>query len=87
MPVQWVNRPDQNFRGYSGTIASGTVRPGDRVVVLPSGQTTQVVRIVTIDKDLDGAAAGEAVTLTIRDDLDVGRGDVIATESSHPMVG
>jgi len=86
MPVQWVNRPDQNFRGYSGTIASGAVRPGDRVVVLPSGQTTQVARIVTMDKDLDGAAAGQAITLTIRDDLDIGRGDVIATESARPEV-
>ena len=86
MPVQWVNRPDQNFRGYSGTIASGVVRPGDRVVVLPSGQTTQIARIVTIDKDLDSAAAGEAVTLTIRDELDIGRGDVIASDSARPTV-
>jgi bifunctional enzyme CysN/CysC len=86
MPVQWVNRPDQNFRGYSGTIASGTVRPGDRVVVLPSGQTTQIARIVTMGKDLDGAAAAQAITLTIRDDLDIGRGDVIATESARPEV-
>ena len=52
MPVQWVNRPNQNFRGYGGTIASGSVRPGDRVVVLPSGQTTKVARIVTMDDDL-----------------------------------
>jgi len=86
MPVQWVNRPDQNFRGYSGTIAAGVVRPGDRVVVLPSGQTTQIARIVTMDKDLDSAAAGQAVTLTVRDELDIGRGDVLAADSARPLV-
>jgi bifunctional enzyme CysN/CysC len=84
MPVQWVNRPDQNFRGYSGTIAGGSVRRGDRVVVLPSGQATQIARIVKIDHDLDSAAAGDAVTLTVDDTLDIGRGDVIAAESARP---
>jgi bifunctional enzyme CysN/CysC len=86
MPVQWVNRPDQNFRGYSGTIVGGVVRPGDRVVVLPSGQTTQVARIVTSDGDLDAAAAGAAVTLVVRDQIDIGRGDVIAAEAARPML-
>ena len=86
MPVQWVNRPDQNFRGYSGTIASGVVRPGDRVVVLPSGQTTQVERIVTMGNDLDSAIAGDAVTLTVHDELDIGRGDVIAAKTTPPIV-
>jgi len=85
MPVQWVNRPDQNFRGYSGTIASGMVRPGDRIVVLPSGRTTEVARIVTMEGDLDGASAGEAVTITIADELDVGRGDVFAAETARPL--
>ena len=86
LPVQWVNRPDQHFRGYSGTIASGTVQPGDRVVVLPSGQTTQIARIVTMGKDLERASAGDAVTLTIHSDLDIARGDVIAAENARPVV-
>jgi bifunctional enzyme CysN/CysC len=86
MPVQWVNRPNQNFRGYSGTIASGVVRPRDRVVVLPSGQMTQIERIISIEGDLDSAAAGDAVTLTMRDELDISRGDIVATESAPPTV-
>lgn len=86
LPVQWVNRPDQNFRGYSGAIASGTVQPGDCVVVLPSGQTTQIARIVTMSKDLERAGAGDAVTLTVRADLDIARGDVIAAENARPVV-
>ncbi len=79
MPVQWVNRPDQTFRGFSGTIASGVVRPGDEVVALPSGRTTKVARIVTMDGDLERAAAGVAVTLTLADEIDVSRGDVLAS--------
>ena len=86
MPVQWVNRPNQDFRGYSGTIASGVVRPGDRVAVLPSGQTTQVARIVTMSGDLESAAAGAAVTLTISDEIDVSRGDVVADERARPTL-
>ena len=86
MPVQWVNRPNQNFRGYSGTIASGVVRPGDRIVVLPSGQTTQVARIVTMDNDLGSASVGQAVTLTVEDELDIGRGDVFAAETARPLL-
>ena len=86
LPVQWVNRPNQNFRGYSGTIASGVVRPGDRVVVLPSGQITQVARIVAMEKDLDSAAAGDAVTLTVSDEVDIARGDVIAAEKARPIL-
>jgi bifunctional enzyme CysN/CysC len=86
MPVQWVNRPDQSFRGYSGTIVSGTVHPGDRVVVLPSGQTTQVARIVKMDDDLGSASAGQAVTLTVADNLDIGRGDVFAAETARPLL-
>ncbi len=78
MPVQWVNRPDQNFRGYAGTIASGTVRVGDPVRVEPSGQRSQIERIVTMDGELRGAIAGQAVTLLLADQIDCSRGDVIA---------
>ena len=84
MAVQWVNRPDQDFRGYCGTIAGGPVRRGDRVVVLPSGQATRIARIVKMDRDLESAAAGDAVTLTVDDELDIGRGDVIAAETAPP---
>ena len=86
MPVQWVNRPNQDFRGYSGTLASGSVRVGERVVVLPSGKTTQIARIVTMDGDLESAAAGDAVTLTMRDEIDIARGDVIAAETECPQL-
>ena len=86
MPVQWVNRPDQNFRGYSGTIVSGFVRPGDRVAILPSGQATHISRIVTMDGDLDCAAAGDAVTLTVDADIDISRGDLIAADTARPVL-
>ena len=86
MPVQWINRPDQNFRGYSGTVASGVVRPGDRIVVLPSGFVTQIVRLVKMEGDIDHAAAGDAVTITTRDELDIGRGDVLAADDARPAV-
>ena len=85
MPVQWVNRPDAGFRGYAGTIVSGAVRPGDSVVIQPSGVGSRVARIVTADGDLSGATAGQAVTLTLTDDVDVGRGDAIAAAAA-PMV-
>jgi bifunctional enzyme CysN/CysC len=78
MAVQWVNRPDQDFRGYAGTIASGRVRPGDSVAILPSGRTTRIGRIVTADGDLDEAGAGQAVTLTFADQVDCSRGDLVA---------
>ncbi len=77
MPVQWVNRPDQNFRGFAGTIASGTVKAGDKVKVLPSGKQSTVTRIVTQDGDLAEAIAEQAVTLTFADEIDASRGDVI----------
>ncbi len=86
MPVQWVNRPDLDFRGYSGTIAGGHVRPGDEVVVAPSGQRTKVARIVTHAGDHDLAVAGESVTLTLTDEIDVTRGDVIASAQQPPGV-
>jgi bifunctional enzyme CysN/CysC len=86
MPVQWVNRPHQDFRGYCGTVASGLVRVGDRVIVLPSSKGTRITRIATMDGDLESATAGEAVTLTVQDDIDIARGDVIAAETALPPV-
>jgi bifunctional enzyme CysN/CysC len=78
MAVQWVNRPDSSFRGYAGTIAAGRVRPGDLVAVAGGKRTSLVRRVVTMDGDLDGAGAGEAVTLVLADELDISRGDVLA---------
>ncbi|HEY0625909.1 MAG TPA: sulfate adenylyltransferase subunit CysN, partial [Allosphingosinicella sp.] len=78
MPVQWVNRPYQDFRGFCGTIVSGIVRPGDAVRVLPSGRGTRIGRIVTAEGDLEGAGSERAVTLTLTDEVDCSRGDVIA---------
>ncbi len=86
MPVQWVNRPNLDFRGFAGTIASGMVRQGDRVRVLPSGRESTVTRIVTMDGDLDHAVAGQAVTLTLADEIDISRGDVIARPEDLPGV-
>ncbi|MPZ84673.1 MAG: adenylyl-sulfate kinase [Actinophytocola sp.] len=78
MIVQWVNRPGPDFRGVSGTVVGGCVRPGDRVRVLPGEQESTVARLVTFDGDLDEAAAGRSVTVVLADDLDVGRGAVLA---------
>jgi bifunctional enzyme CysN/CysC len=86
LPVQWVNRPDHNFRGYTGTIVGGRVAPGTEVVVLPSGRLSSVVRVVGGDSDLQAAEAGQAVTLTLADQVDVSRGDVIADPSLPPDV-
>ena len=86
MPVQWVNRPDQNFRGFSGTIASGQVKPGDSIVVAQSGRTAHVERIVTMDGDLDEALPGEAVTLSIDREIDISRGDLLCDPSARPEV-
>jgi bifunctional enzyme CysN/CysC len=77
MAVQWVNRPDQNFRGFSGTIASGTVKPGDQIKVMPSARTSSVTRIVTHDGDLAEGRAGQSLTVTLADEVDVSRGDVL----------
>jgi bifunctional enzyme CysN/CysC len=85
-PVQWVNRPHLDFRGFCGTIASGSIRPGDEIVVALSGKLTRVERIVTADGDLDLASAGDAVTLTLTDTLDVGRGDMLSAPSARPEV-
>ncbi len=84
MPVQWVNRPNLDFRGFSGQLASGTVKPGDEVRILPSGKTTSVGRIVTLDGDLPEAVAGQSVTLTLADEVDCSRGDVIAAADAPP---
>lgn len=77
MPVQWVNRPDLDFRGFSGTLASGVVKPGDAIRVLPSGKTSRVQRIYSFDGDLQEAVAGESVTLLLEDEIDISRGDLI----------
>jgi bifunctional enzyme CysN/CysC len=86
MPVQWVNRPNLDFRGFAGTIASGMVKPGDRIAVARSGVTTLVKRIVTGDGDLDEAGAGQAVTLMLADEVDASRGDVLAAAAARPDV-
>ena len=86
LPVQWVNRPNLDFRGFSGQLASGKVKPGDAVRILPSGKTTTVDRIVTQDGDLDRAVAGQSVTLTLADEIDCSRGDVIAAADTPPEV-
>ncbi len=85
MPVQWVNRPNLDFRGFSGLIARGSVRPGDPVRVVPSGRTSSVSRIVTMDGDLDEAVAGQSVTLCLADEIDCSRGDVLAAADAPPQ--
>jgi bifunctional enzyme CysN/CysC len=84
MPVQWVNRPNQDFRGFAGQIASGTVERGAEVRVLPSGRRTRIERIVAADGDLKEATAGQSVTLTFADEIDCSRGDVIAVAADPP---
>jgi bifunctional enzyme CysN/CysC len=85
-PVQWVNRPNLDFRGFSGTVASGVVRAGDRVTVAASGRETTVARIVTYDGDLPEARAGQAVTLTLADEVDIARGDLLVPPTARPEV-
>ncbi|MBA4014019.1 MAG: adenylyl-sulfate kinase [Phenylobacterium sp.] len=84
MPVQWVNRPNLDFRGFSGLISTGTVRPGDKIKALPSGRESTIDRIVTFRGDLDEAVAGQSVTLTLKDEIDISRGDVISEAGSPP---
>jgi len=86
MSVQWVNRPDLNFRGFSGTVASGRVKPGDTLVVAKSGKSSTVARIVTYDGDLAEAEAGDAITLTLADEIDISRGDVLGPSDARPEV-
>jgi bifunctional enzyme CysN/CysC len=85
-PVQWVNRPNLDFRGFSGWVASGAVKVGDEVASLPSGKTSRVQRIVTMDGDLDSAVAGQSITLTLTDEIDLSRGDVLASAADRPVV-
>ncbi|PEQ11829.1 adenylyl-sulfate kinase [Novosphingobium sp. PC22D] len=84
MPVQWVNRPNLDFRGFSGLIATGSVKPGDRIRVLPSGKTSKVSRVVAFDGDLEEAVAGQSVTVCFEDEIDCSRGSVIATADAPP---
>jgi bifunctional enzyme CysN/CysC len=88
LPVQWVNRPNLDFRGFSGLIASGVVKPGDRIRVLPSGRESKVDRIVTLPNDLPQAVAGQSVTLTLTDEIDISRGDlIVAADAPSPVAG
>ncbi len=86
LPVQWVNRPDLNFRGFSGTIASGAIQPGDPILVANSGKTSKIKSISTYDGDLPRAVAGQAVTLTLEDEIDISRGDVLVPPEARPEV-
>jgi bifunctional enzyme CysN/CysC len=85
MPVQWINRPHLDFRGYAGTIASGRVRTGDAILVAGSTRAARVARIVTASGDLEGACAGDAVTLVLDTELDIARGDVLADPANPPQ--
>ncbi len=84
MPVQWVNRPNLDFRGFAGLISDGTVKPGDKVRIVPAGKTSTVKSIVSFEGDMDEAAAGQSVTITLDDEVDCSRGDVIATADDPP---
>ncbi len=86
LPVQWVNRPHQDFRGFAGTLVAGSVAPGDAVVVLPSGRRSTVARVLGAAGDIARAVAGQAITLTLADEVDVSRGDVIAAADDPPQV-
>ncbi len=84
MPVQWVNRPNLDFRGFSGLVASGSIAPGDAVRILPGGRTSTIARVVAFGGDLPSAVAGQSVTLTVADEIDCSRGDVIVAADSPP---
>ena len=86
LPIQWVNRPDLDFRGFAGQISSGVIKPGDKVKALPSGRESTVARIVTQNGDLPQAVAGQSVTLTLADEIDVSRGDVLSAADAPPEV-
>lgn len=85
-PVQYVNRPNLNFRGFAGTVVSGDIRPGDAITALPSGKTSKVKEIVTFDGNLERAFAPQAVTLTLEDEIDISRGDMIVKSDNLPML-
>ncbi|MEW5424331.1 sulfate adenylyltransferase subunit CysN [Amorphus sp. 3PC139-8] len=84
--VQWVNRPNLDFRGFSGTVATGTIKPGDNIVVAKSGQKSKIKAIVTYDGKLPAAFAGQAITLQLEDEIDISRGDVLAKPEERPEV-
>lgn len=86
MPVQWVNRPNLDFRGFSGTIVGGRIATGDAIVAANSGRASNVKRIVTMDGDLDEASAGQAVTVTLADEIDISRGDLLTAPADRPDV-
>ncbi|WP_100259418.1 sulfate adenylyltransferase subunit CysN [Qipengyuania seohaensis] len=86
MPVQWVNRPNLDFRGFSGLISTGSIKPGDPVRSLPSGKTSKVKSVVTMDGDLEQGIAGQSVTITLEDEIDCSRGDVLAAADNPPEV-
>ena len=86
LPVQWVNRPNLDFRGFSGTIASGSIKAGDAIAVAKSGRTSTVKRIVTMDGDLPEVSAGAAITLTLADEVDISRGDILCLPDTRPEV-
>ena len=86
LPVQWVNRPNLDFRGFSGLISGGSVKPGDAIRVLPGGKTSTIAKIVTLEGELDEAVAGQSVTLCFADEVDCSRGNVIATADNPPEV-
>ena len=86
LPVQWVNRPNQDFRGFAGTVVAGSVQAGDEIVALPSGRRSRVTRVIEGGRDLPRAATGQAVTLTLADEVDISRGDVIASAQRPPQV-
>jgi len=86
LPVQWVNRPHHDFRGFAGTIASGAIHTGERVRVQPSGRESRIARIVTADGDLEQAIAGQSITVTLTDEIDISRGDLISTASAPAEV-
>lgn len=85
LPVQWVNRPNLDFRGFCGTVASGVIRPGDELRVASSGRTSRVARIVTMNGDLTEAVAGQAITLTLTDEIDISRGDLLTPPETPPL--
>lgn len=86
MPVQWVNRPDQTFRGFAGQVAAGSIGPGDAVRVLPSGRQSTVARVVTADGDLERGVAGQSITLALDSEIDVSRGDILVAADDPPQV-
>ncbi len=86
LPVQWVNRPHLDFRGFAGTIPSGTIRRGEEIIVASSGRASKVTRILVADRDEESAGAGDAITLTLADEVDIARGDVLAHPQARPEV-